>query len=128
MLIRTFHNNEAVICGKDSMRIRSKNEGILSLCGLDLSVSSIPTVLPVIANGNTGTYSATFTSNGITFNLKKVVVRNGRISPLSELEADVVELQIRADEKDNEILTLKKEIEKLQNIFDTNSLNFLINS
>jgi hypothetical protein len=83
--------------------------------------------LPLLFHGGTGDYDATFTDVcGRVYNLGKVAVRGGRIAPPSPTSVEIMELRCRADIAEDECEALRKEIRELRNIFDTNSLNFLI--
>lgn len=129
MHIQTFNNGTGVIFGDDIKRICAKSDGLLTICGTNISVSKdSPSILPVLGYGCTGRYPAIFapSNSEIVYDLGYINVSKGRIVPLTETEAEIAELRCRADEKDREICLLKRQFEELSNIFDTNSLNFLI--
>jgi hypothetical protein len=128
MKIQTFRNMKGLIHGRDPKRIDCDRDGVLKIGTTEIIVSQGgDTVLPVLFHGSTGDYVATFTDEfGNTYDLGKVEVRNGRINPPSPIDVELMDLRSKADilEAENEVL--KQKIEFLENIFDTNSLNFLI--
>lgn len=129
MHIQTFNNGTGVIFGDDIKRICAKADGVLTICGTNISVTKeTPSVLPVLGYGSTGRYPAIFSPSDseTIYDLGYITISKGRIVPVSDVEAKIAELQSRADEDDREISLLKQKIEELSNIFDTNSLNFLI--
>jgi hypothetical protein len=82
----------------------------------------------MLFHGCTGDYPATFTTaDGKVYNLKKVAVRGGLIQPPGSTAVELMELRCRADVAEAECEALREEIRRLDNKFDTNSLNFLIN-
>ena len=86
------------------------------------------TIMPVLFNGCTGVYGATFTDKyGDVFDLGKVTVRGGRIDPPPQTAVEYMELRVRAEALEARCNALEEEVFRLKNIFDTNSLNFLIN-
>lgn len=128
MQIQTFMNMKGLIHGRDPKRIDSDRDGTLKIGTTEISiVQGGDTILPTLFHGATGDYPATFTDvEGVTYDLGKVAVRNGRINPPSKIAVELMETRARMDvlERENEVL--KNKIEYLGNIFDTNSLNFLI--
>ena len=128
MKITTFKNMKGIIHGGDPKRIGCATDGVLKIGKTEIIVSSTEeSILPILFFGGTGDYDATFTDiNGQTYTLDKVSVRNGRIEPPSPTEAEIIELRSRADIAEDECEDLREEIRNLKNIFDTNSLNFLI--
>lgn len=83
--------------------------------------------MPLLFYGGTGDYDATFTDAfGRVYNLEKVAVRGGRITPPPPTAVEIMELRCRADAAEDECEALRERIRELENIFDTNSLNFLI--
>lgn len=128
MRITTFKNMKGLIHGKDPKRIRSDVDGVLKIGTTEISISSASeSILPLLFHGATGDYEATFTdSSGKVFTLEKVAVRGGRIAPPLPTDVEIMELRCRADTAEDERDALREEINILKNIFDTNSLNFLI--
>lgn len=128
MQIQTFMNMKGLIHGRDPKRIDSDRDGTLKIGTTEISiVQGGDTIMPILFHGATGDYPATFTDvEGVTYDLGKVAVRNGRINPPSKIAVELMEIRARMDvlERENEVL--KNKIEYLGNIFDTNSLNFLI--
>ena len=121
MKITTFRNMKGVIHGADSKRIGSDKAGTLKIGTTVIPI--IPgedAILPLLFNGCTGDYNAVFiTSAGVKYTLEKVEVRDGRIKPPSPTTVELMELRCRTD-------AAEEKLEELSNIFDTNSLNFLI--
>lgn len=128
MQIQTFMNLKGLIHGRDPKRIGCDRDGTLNIGSTEIFVSqSGDTIMPILFHGATGDYVATFTdAEGITYDLGKVEVRNGRVAPPSQTAVELMELRCRADILERENTALKQKVEELSNIFDTNSLNFLI--
>lgn len=128
MKITTFKNMKAMIHGKDPKRIGCAMDGVLKIGATDIIISaSCESILPLLFHGGTGDYDATFTDTcGRVYNLEKVAVRSGRIAPPSPTDVEIMELRCRADIAEDECEALHEKIRVLENIFDTNSLNFLI--
>ena len=128
MKIATFKNRKGILYGKDTKRIIAKNDGILRIGPAEIEVNSIEErVFPELFYGGTGEYHGTFTDVlGREYDLGKIVVRAGRVVPPSPTAVEIAELRIRADIAETERDEIRAEIENLKNIFDTNSLNFLI--
>ena len=128
MRIQTFNNMKGLIFGSDPKRIGCDKEGVLKIGSTEITITSEKEViLPLLFNGGTGEYPATFTdSYGDEYTLEKVSVQSGRITPPPPTSVEMMELRCRADaaEKMNEVLM--ERIKTLEGIFDTNSLNFLI--
>lgn len=121
MKITVFKNMKGLIHGADSKRISSDKGGTLKIGKALIKICpGEDSVMPLLFNGNTGDYDATFiTDEGVAYALEKVEVRDGRINPPSRAAMDLMELRLRTDEAE-------VKIEELSQIFDTNSLNFLI--
>lgn len=128
MKIQIFKNNKGLIYGADAKRIECEFSGTLKIGSAEISISSeAETIMPVLFNGCSGEYKATFTTNlGNVYELGKVSVRGGRLVPPSQTAVEFAELRSRADALEAECEALREEIRRLSNIFDTNSLNFLI--
>jgi hypothetical protein len=129
MKIQIFNNGKGLIHGTDPKRIGCDIAGTLSIGAVEISISpEDESILPVLFNGCSSEYKATFTSAiGIKYELGKVTIRGGRIVPPSQTAVELMELRCRADALEAECEALKNQIRELSNIFDTNSLNFLIN-
>lgn len=121
MKITTFRNMKGLIHGGDAKRIGCDRAGTLKIGNTEINISpGEDAIMPLLFNGCTGDYEATFTtSGGVVYQLEKVAVRDGRIKPPSPTTVELMELRLRQDKSE-------EEIEELKNIFDTNSLNFLI--
>jgi hypothetical protein len=128
MRIQTFNNKKGLIYGSDSKRISCDKEGVLKIGTAEISiVPDEESIMPVLFNGCTGTYKATFTEkNGDTYELEKVTVRGGRIEPPPPIAVELMELRVRAEALEAKCDALERENHRLNNIFDTNALNFLI--
>ncbi len=128
MRIQTFSNMKGLIFGNDPKRIGCDKEGVLKIGMTEIAIMpEKESILPLLFNGGTGEYPATFTDvYGVEYTLEKVSVQSGRITPPPPTSVEVMELRCRADaaEAKNEALTQR--IKELEGIFDTNSLNFLI--
>lgn len=121
MKITTFRNMKGLIHGPDPKRIGCDRAGTLKIGTTVINISpGEDAIMPLLFNGCTGDYEATFTtSSGVVYQLDKVAVRDGRIKPPSPATVELMELRLRQDKSE-------EEIEELKSIFDTNSLNFLI--
>ena len=127
MRVQLFKQGKGLIHGDDPRRIGCDREGVLTIGSVKVSISADEdAVLPVLANGATGVYSATFETPFETFALGKVTVRKGKIVPPPQTEVDFMELRCRAEKLEETCDDLRRQIRDLANIFDTNSLNFLI--
>ncbi len=128
MKITVFKNMKGLIHGADPKRIGCDIAGTLKIGSAEISVSPEGAMMPLLFNGCSGDYLATFTdSNGRVYELDKVAVRGGRIVPPPQTTVELMELRCRLDAAEKDIESLYDENRELKNIFDTNSLNFLIN-
>lgn len=121
MRIQTFKNKRGLIHGADPARIECDVAGTLKIGSTEISISvNEESIMPLLFGGCSGDYRATFTdSNGEVYELEKVAVRGGRIAPPPSTTVELMELRCRMD-------VVEEEIYRLGNMFDTNSLNFLI--
>ena len=128
MKIQTFLNGKGLIHGRDPKRIECNRDGILKIGDTEISVSHKgDSIMPVLFHGATGEYVATFTDvYGNAYDLGKLEVRNGRLTPPRPIDIELMELRCRADIIETENKYLRQRVEELSSIFDTNSLNFLI--
>ena len=127
MNIQLFLNKKGLIYGGDNKRIYCESPGILKIGGFEITVSGNDCIMPQLFYGASGDYEATYTTNeGEVYRLEKVAVRNGRILPPPSSALELMDLRIRADEAEKERERINARIEDLSNIFDTNSLNFII--
>lgn len=128
MRIQLFKNTKGLIYGGDPKRIGCDREGVLKIGTTEINISpNEDAILPLLFNGCSGDYKATFTDkDGKVYELEKVAVRGGRIAPPSPTAVEIMELRCRADAAEDECEALREKIRELENIFDTNSLNFLI--
>lgn len=128
MRVQTFKNMKGLIHGADSNRIGCDKEGVLKIGSTEVSISpDAEAVMPVLFNGCTGYHSATFVdADGNVYELDKVEVRGGRIVPPTKTAVEMMELRCRIDLLEDECKHLQEQINFLSNIFDTDSLNFLL--
>jgi hypothetical protein len=121
MKITTFRNMKGLIHGGDPKRIGCDKAGVLKIGKVEINISpGEDSIMPMLFNGCSGDYEATFTtSSGVVYRLEKVAERGGCIAPPPPTTVELMELRCRAD-------AAEEKIEELSNIFDTNSLNFLI--
>ena len=128
MKIQTFKNMTGLIHGADPKRIGCDKEGELTIGATKVSISpERDAIMPILYNGWTGEGSATFTDKeGNVYDLGKVVIKSGRIVKPRPEEVEMAELRARVDLLEGECEALHERCRELENIFDTNSLNFLI--
>lgn len=121
MKITLFNNMRGLIHGKDPKRIRCDMQGVLKIGKTEVNITpGEDSIMPVLFQGCMGNYEATFTTQrGVVYHLEKVAVRGGWIQPPPPTAVELMELRYRLD-------VAEEKIEKLSNLFDTNSLNFLI--
>lgn len=122
MIITTFNNMKGLVHGPDPKRIGCDRAGVLKIGKVEIDISpEEDSIMPMLFNGCTGKYDATFTdAEGRVYELEKVSVRAGWIKPPSQTAVEIMELRLRVD-------AAEQKIEELSTIFDTNSLNFIIN-
>ena len=121
MTLTTFNNMKGLIHGSDPKRIGCDRAGVLKIGKVEIDITpEEDSIMPMLFNGCTGDYDATFTDeSGCVYQLEKVAVRGGWIQPPSPTAVELMELRLRID-------AAEKTIEELSKIFDTNSLNFII--
>lgn len=129
MKIQTFNNKTGLIYGADVKKISCDKEGTLKIGTAEMKISAdAETTMPVLFNGVTAAYKATFTDkHGDVYDLGIVIVRGGRIDPPPQTAVEYMELRVRAEALEARCNALEEEVFRLRNIFDTDSLNFLIN-
>ena len=128
MKIQTFRNGKGLIHGPDPKRIGCDVGGVLRIGKTEINiVPGEDAIMPLLFHGACADYNATFTTDdGRVYDLEKVAVRGGHISTPPQTTLELMELRCRADEAEAERDALREKIRELENIFDTNSLNFLI--
>ena len=127
MKIALFNNKKGLIHGGDPKRICCDKEGVLKIGTTDISLTAGDNIMPLLFHGATGNYDASFTdANGNIYVLDTVTVKAGRIAAPSETKAEIMELHSLLDQANDKADRLQAKINELENIFDTNSLNFLI--
>ena len=121
MKLTLFNNMKGLIHGNDPKRIGCDKAGTLKIGKTEVSISpGENSIMPMLFQGCTGDYAATFTTpTGVVYNLEKVAVRGGWIQSPAPTTVELMELRCRTD-------AAEEKIEELSNLFDTNSLNFLI--
>ena len=128
MKIQTFKTNKGLIYGANAKRISSDKSGTLKIGSTEINISAgAEDIMPVLFNGVSGRYKATFTDSlGTTYDLGAVTVTAGRICPPPENAVEFMELICRIELLEDLSVKIQEQIRELSNIFDTNSLNFLI--
>lgn len=128
MRVQTFKNGKGLIYGEDPKRICADKGGVLNIGGAEVGITAdTESVLPLLFNGSVGHYRATFAeAGGAVYDLGMVEVRGGRIVPPSETAVELAELRSRLDELQDTLGRVQEKLIDLANIFDTDSLNFLI--
>lgn len=128
MKLQLFKNMKGLIHGSGPCRISCDNGGLLRIAATEIKITpGIESVVPVLLNGSNGAYQGTFTTTlGDVYELEKVTIKGGRICPPTEDTLEKAEMRFRIDVLEKEVETLEKKVLELSNIFDTNSLNFLI--
>ncbi len=128
MKIQTFRNGKGLIYGPDPKRIGCDKGGVLRIGKTEINISpGEDSIMPLLFHGACADYNATFTTDdGTEYVLEKVAVRGGHISTPPQVTLEIMELRCRADVAEAERDALREKIRELENIFDTNSLNFLI--
>ena len=128
MKIQVFTNGKGLIYGDDPKRISCDFGGTLKIGTASISITpENESILPILFNGCTGEYKATFTSTlGSVYDLGKVTVKGGRIVHPTKTAVEIMELRCRVECLEDRCLHLEEQIRILSNIFDTDSLNFLI--
>ncbi|MBQ8393842.1 MAG: hypothetical protein IJX51_08790 [Clostridia bacterium] len=128
MRIELFKNNKGLIHGSDSKRIACDVGGTLRIGTVEIPITiDTEAIVPVLFNGCTGVYNATFTSAlGNVYELERVAIKGGRIVPPSQQSVELMEMRCRIDTLEDECKSLREENLRLSNLFDTDALNFLI--
>lgn len=130
MKIKLFLNRKGLLFGDDPRRVLSEVSGELKIGNTVIAVDADKeNILPSLFYGASGDFPGTFTEagTGTVYDLGRIPVRAGRPTPPSDTAVELMELTLRADSAERERDALREEISELQNIFDTNSLNFIIN-
>lgn len=128
MKIQLFKNNKGIIFGPDPKRISCNIGGVIKIGTTKIEVKAdTENIFPLLFNGGTGRYKATFTSDaGSVYELSEVTVKGGRVLPPSETALEFMELRCRVEYLEDRCTELEHEVIRLDGIFDTNSLNFLV--
>lgn len=128
MRILIFKNNKGLIHGTDAKRIGCDIGGTLKIGSAEIEIApDAEAIMPVLFNGSTGEYKATFTSDlGHIYELDNVSIQGGRIIPPPRIATEIAELRHRVDTFEEECAFLREQIAILSKIFDTDALNFLI--
>ena len=128
MKIQLFNNGKGLIHGDDPKRISCAIGGTLKIGTAEIKLPHCEEiVMPVLFNGASGKHNASFESvAGCVYQLERVTVKGGRIVPPSQTSVELMELRCRAEALEERCDFLEDKVRELSNIFDTNSLNFLI--
>lgn len=128
MKITLLKQHKGMIHGIDPKRIECASEGTLTIGHTQIAVAEgVSSILPQLFYGGTGVYKASFTDkSGRVYELEPVTVKGGRIQPPPPTSIEILDLRCRAEEADADRDKLREKITELENIFDTNSLNFII--
>lgn len=128
MKIQTFRNGKGLIHGPDPKRIGCDKKGVLKIGNTEIQISpESDSIMPLLFHGACADYNATFTTDeGVVYTLEKVAVRGGHVSAPPQLVLEIMELRCKLDEADIEREQMWAKMRELENIFDTDSLNFLI--
>lgn len=129
MKITTFNNMKGLIHGSDPKRIGCDRAGVLKIGTTEVKISAeSDSIMPIVCNGCTGIFGATFTDeSGNVYELANVTLMAGRITPPPQSAVEFMELRCQIDVMKETLDRFEKRMTELGNIFDTNSLNFLIN-
>ena len=128
MRIQIFKNNKGLIYGSEPKRISCDIGGVLKIGSTKIEVkANTENIFPLLFNGSTGKYKASFTSDaGCVYELAEVTVKGGRVLPPSQTAIEFMELRCRVEYLEDRCIELENEVIRLNGIFDTNSLNFLV--
>ena len=128
MKIQLFNNGKGLIHGDDPKRISCAIGGTLKIGTAEIKIDhDADSVMPALFNGASGKHNASFESvAGCVYQLERVTVKGGRLVPPSQTAIELMELRCRADSLEERCSYLEERVRELSNIFDTNSLNFLI--
>lgn len=125
MRIHLFNDRNAVLYGYNPHNLISDKPGTLNVGSKVIRVSS-DNAIP-FTNVHDGTYMASFVSDdGIAYDIGRVTVHNGGIITNRTYTEREIELKHALDRAEDKISELVEKVNVLENIFDTNSLNFLI--
>ena len=128
MKITLFKNMKGMIHGADPKRIGCARSGTLKIGKTEVNITSEEdSIMPMLFYGGTGNYDATYTtSDGEVYHIEAIAVRGGWVAPPPHTDVEIMELRCRADIAEEERDAMKERLRELGEIFDTNSLNFLI--
>jgi hypothetical protein len=126
--IQLFKNDKGIIYGSDPKRISCDIGGVLRIGSAKIEVKpDTENIFPLLFNGGTGKYKATFTSEiGTVYEIAEVTVKGGRVLPPSQTAIEFMELRCRVEYLEDRCAKMEEDIIRLNGIFDTNSLNFII--
>lgn len=121
MILTLFKNQKGLIHGSDPKRIQCETAGILKIGKTEITVfPNEEVIMPMLFHGVTGDYEAIFTTTDEQiYHLEKVQLRNGWIQSPNPMTVELMELRLRTE-------IAEEKIQKLENLFDTNALNFLV--
>ena len=121
MILTLFKNKKGLIHSSDPKRIRCDVSGVLKIGKSEIQIQAdTDAIMPMLFQGSTGNYPATFTAaGGDIYTIEKVAVRAGWIQPPHPMTVEVMELRCRAD-------LAEERLSRLETQFDTNALKFII--
>lgn len=128
MILILFNNSKGIVQYDESNKLASAHAGVLKIGdGIVTIQAKTQTELPILCNGKTGEFAATFTDeNGKVYNLFNVHLVDGRIAaPSAELE-QFVSLYIKAQSCDRMIERLQQEKQEAINALNNHPLKYLI--
>ena len=101
MKLTTFNNMKGLIHGSDPKRIGCDKAGVLKIGKVEINLTpEEDSIMPMLFNGCTGDYDATFTDKaGRVYHLEKVAVRGGWIQSPPPTTVELMELRQRAELK-----------------------------
>lgn len=128
MIIQLFNNKNFLIYGDDNKRLTCDRSGTLRIGNTDIPVTANEEcVLPALFFGASADFKATFTTlDGVEYDGGKISIRSGRVLAAPSEKIEMMTLHVRCDEAEKRLKKAEEDLERLKNIFDTNSLNFII--
>jgi hypothetical protein len=127
MKIQTFNDGTGIIYGDSPSILTCEISGVLNIGGTEFTIDSErETHIPQLFNAASGNFKAEYITEKKTYTLRKIKVKRGFIEPPSDDVVEMTYLKARVDEVDRKCEKVLAEVARLDKLFDTNSLNFLI--
>lgn len=128
MKITLFSNKTGLIHGDDPRHIHCVLPGILTIGKTTVRITADDgDLFPNLFNGCSLEHLATYhADDGTVYDLGKLIIRRGWICNPSPMQLEVMDLRCQLEEAKAEREDIRARIKELSEIFDTNSLNFLI--